>query len=189
MRAYRGADAAGDPNGALALAYLLRDQGENEQAEQLARRSAALGNLEALGAAACWAYDRTHRSRLEDDLRRAAAHYPSARVDLAEILRDSQRVREAADELTLGAKLGQRECWLPLGNLLDDVFDDAAGAQDAYRAGVAAGDTFCHHNLGLLLLRDGDRDGAERELRSGAAAGDALAAQALQDLRGELGDV
>ncbi|HET7658827.1 MAG TPA: tetratricopeptide repeat protein [Oryzihumus sp.] len=182
MHAYREADAVNDPNGALALAYMLREQGEADEAEALARRAASLGNLEALGAAACWQYDRTLDPALEADLRRGAAHYPSARADLAHILRDTGRAEEARQELTLGAKLGQRECWLPLGNLLDDVFGDPAAAEDAYRAGIAAGDTYCHHNLGLLLLERGDRPGAEEQFRRGSQAGDRLAEHALRDL-------
>ena len=182
VHAYREADTGNDPNGALALAYLLREQGQLDEAEDLARRAASLGNLEAVGAAACWQYNRTLDPALEPDLRRGAAHYPSARADLAHILRDTGRTEEARQELTLGAKLGQRECWLPLGNLLDDDFGDPDAAQDAYRAGIAAGDTHCHHNLGLLLLEHGDRPGAEAQFRLGSQAGDRLADHALREL-------
>lgn len=182
MRAYREADAADDPNGALALAYILREQGEHGLAEQWARKAALRGNLEAVGAAACWAYDRTHDPALEVELRRGAGQYPSARADLARILRDTGRAEEARRELTLGAKLGQRECWLPLGNLLSDDFGDPAGAEDAYRAGIAAGDTYCHHNLGLLLLEHGDVEAAAEQFRLGVEAGDRLAEHALREL-------
>lgn len=181
-RAYREADAAQDPNGALALAYLLRDQGEHDEAEEWARRAASRDNLEAAGAAASWAYDRTHDPALEAELRRGAGHYPPARADLAQILRDTGRAEEARQELTLGAKLGQRECWLPLGNLLSDDFGDPAAAEDAYRAGIAAGDSYCHHNLGLLLLEQGDLEAADEQFRRGAAAGDRLADHALREL-------
>ncbi len=54
----------------MALAYLLRYQGERDEAEAVARQAAARGNLEAVGAAACWAYDRTLDPGLEADLRR-----------------------------------------------------------------------------------------------------------------------
>lgn len=111
-----------------------------------------------------------------------AAHYPSARVDLAQVLRDTGRAEEARRELALGAKLGQRECWLPLGNLLRDHFDDPVAAEDAYRAGIAAGDSHCHHNLGTLLLEQGDIEAAEEQFRRGAETGDRLAERSLQDL-------
>lgn len=182
MHAYREADTAEDPNGALALAYLLREQGEHDEAEQWARKAAARGNLEGVGAAACWAYDRTLDPSLEAELRRGAGHYPSARADLAKVLRDTGRVEEARRELTLGAKLGQRECWLPLGNLLSDDFGDLAAAEDAYRAGIAAGDSYCHHNLGLLQLEQGDVEAAEEQFRRGAEAGDRLAEHTLREL-------
>ena len=45
-----------------------------------------------------------------------------------------------------------------------------------------AGDTFCHHNLGVLLVDRGDLEGAIEHFRLGAASGDALAAEALRDL-------
>lgn len=182
MRAYREADGAEDPNGALALAYMLREQGERVEAEDWANRAASLGNLEAVGAAACWAYNRTLDPALEGELRRGAGHYPSARADLAVILRDTGRLEEARRELALGAKLGQRECWLPLGNLLRKDFGDAVAAEDAYRAGIAAGDGHCHHNLGLLLLELGDVEAAEEQFRRGAETGDRLAEGTLRDL-------
>ena len=89
MRAYRKAEQAGDENGALARAYALFEQGEREQAEAAALRAARAGNLEAVGAAACWAYNRTYDPTLEGDLRRGADHFPSARADLAQLLCDT----------------------------------------------------------------------------------------------------
>jgi len=121
-----------------------------------------------------------------------------ARADLAQLLLDTGRRAEARAELERGAKLGQRECWLPLGNLFagDDLGEvpvaggavDLAAAEDAYRAGIAAGDTHCHHNLGVLLLQRGDADAAAEEFRAGAAAGDDLAERALQRLPPPGGD-
>lgn len=182
MNACRHADQVGDKNGALALAYMLREQGEGDEAERMAQRGASLGNLQAVGTAACWAYDRTHDPALEHDLRRGAEHYRSARTDLAEILRETGRVEEARLELTRGAKLGEQDSWLPLGNLLSDDLGDLDAAEDAYRAGIAAGDRNCHNNLGNLLLERDDIAGAEEQFRQGAQFGDQLAARALKDL-------
>ena len=182
MNAYRHADKVGDKNGALALAYMLREQGEDDEAERLAQRGASLGNLQAVGAAACWAYDRTNDPALEHDLRRGAEHYPSARADLAEILRETGRVELAREELTRGAKLSEGESWLPLGNLLSEDLGDLDATEDAYRAGIAAGDRNCHNNLGNLLLERDDLVGAEDQFRQGALLGDQLAVRALRDL-------
>jgi tetratricopeptide (TPR) repeat protein len=182
MDAYRHADHGGDKNGALALAYMLREQGEYADAERLAQRGASLGNLQAVGAAACWAYDRTRDPALEHDLRRGSEHYPSARADLAEILRETGRIEQAREELTRGAKLGECESWLPLGNLLSDELGDLDAAEDAYRAGIAAGDRNCHNNLGNLLLEREDVAGAEEQFREGGRLGDQLAVRALRNL-------
>jgi tetratricopeptide (TPR) repeat protein len=181
MHAYRQADAAGDPHAAMALAYLLRDQGEHAEAESIARQGGGLGNLEAVGAAACWEYCRTLDPGLEADVRRGAAYYPSARADLADILRYTGRSEEALRELTLGAKLGEEVCWLPLGNRLRDDFSDTAAAEEAYRAGIVAGDSYCHHNLAVLLEERGDVRAAAEQFRQGAAAGDSLAENALRN--------
>ena len=69
-----------------------------------------------------------------------------------------------------------------MGNLLRDHFDDPVAAEDAYRAGIAAGDSHCHHNLGTLLLEQGDIEAAEEQFRRGAETGDRLAERSLQDL-------
>ncbi len=116
------------------------------------------------------------------ELREGAEHYPSARADLASLLRGTGRVDEARRVLERGAKLGERECLLPLGNLYRDEFDDEAAAAEAYREGISAGDTYCHHNLGVLLETQGDRVEAETHYRLGAESGDALAASALREL-------
>lgn len=182
MNSYRHADQSGDKNGALALAYMLREQGEYDEAEQLAQRAASLGNLQGVGTAACWAYERTLDPALEGDLRRGANHYPAARTDLADLLRAAGRLEEARQELSRGAKLGERDSWLPLGNLLSDDLGDLVAAEDAYRAGIAAGDSNCHNNLGVLLREQDDVVGAEEQFREGARLGDQLAARLLKDL-------
>ena len=182
MGAYRRSAEAGDSNGALALAYSLKDQGERGEAEQFARLAADMGNDTAKAVVACWLWDRTRDPHLEAALRAGAEHYASARADLAQLLAGSGRLSEARSVLERGAKLGQVECWLPLGNLYWDEFDDEEAAEAAYRSGIAAGDGFSHLNLGRLLESRDDLDGAEEQYRLGVAAGDALAATALRDL-------
>jgi tetratricopeptide (TPR) repeat protein len=180
MRAYRGAAAAGDPTGWLGLAFLLREQGEQEEALASAEEGAAGGDPLARAVVASWRWSATFDPSLEDELRAGAPHYPSARADLGRLLRDTGRLDEARWVLELGAKLGETESWLPLGNLYCDELGDEEAAEEAYRAGIRAGDVYCHHNLGLLLVERGDVDGAVEQFRLGVAAGDDLALRALE---------
>lgn len=179
MRAYRAAADSGDTNGALSLALMLREQGSRDEAEVAARSAADAGNAMAAGVLASWEWDDTLDPALEPALRAGADHYPSARVDLAELLRSTGRPDEARAALELGAKLGEVESWLPLGNYYMDELGDADAAENAYRGGIAAGDAHCHHNLGLLLAARGDKPGAIEQFRLGAAAGDEWAARML----------
>ncbi|MEX5718645.1 tetratricopeptide repeat protein [Geodermatophilus maliterrae] len=182
MAAYRGA-AAGDTEGGLQLAFLLREQGEREEALDVARQLAAAGDDEADAVAACWEWCATLDPALEPRLRTGAAHFAAARADLAALLLQTGRPEEARSVLERGAKLGEQVAWLPLGNLYREELGDDEAAEEAYRAGIAAGDVFCHHNLGVLLAERGDLTGAAEEFQRGADAGDQLAAAALQLLQ------
>jgi hypothetical protein len=59
---------------------------------------------------------------------------------------------------------------------------DAEAAEQAYRAGIAAGDPWCHHNLAVMLEARGELDEVLDHYRLAADAGDQLAAQALHRL-------
>jgi tetratricopeptide (TPR) repeat protein len=185
MRAYQSAADAGDPQGPIASAFMLRDQGERDEAERLARVAADMGNDTARAVLACWLWERTEDPSLEDALRIGAPLYPSARAALAHLLAETDRVAEAKAVLEQGAKLGEVECWLPLGNLYWDELDDEAAAEAAYRSGIAAGDGFSHLNLGRLLESRDDLAGAEEQYRLGVEAGDVLAAKALREFLDE----
>lgn len=182
MRAYRGAVDAGDLEGGLQLAFLLREQGEREQAMGVAEEIAAAGDPEAAAVVACWRWCATLDPSLEADLRAGQHHFPAARSDLAHLLRETGRPVEARAVLERGAKLGEQVAWLPLGNLYREEMGDDEAAEEAYRSGINAGDTYCHHNLAVLLADRGDIDGAVEQFRLGAAAGDQLAAQSLREL-------
>ena len=182
MRAYRGAVDAGDLEGGLQLAFLLREQGERDQAMVVAQEIAAAGDEEAAAVVACWRWCATLDPSLEDDLRAGQHHFPAARSDLAHLLRETGRPVEARAVLERGAKLGEQVAWLPLGNLYREEMGDDEAAEEAYRSGINAGDTYCHHNLAVLLADRGDLDGAVEQFRLGAAAGDQLAAQSLNEL-------
>ena len=181
MRAYRGAAVAGDLQGGLQLAFLLQEQGEHEQAREVAEMLAAAGDAEAAAVLACWRWCATRDPSLEPDLRAGADHFPSARGDLAALLRETGRPAEARFVLERGAKRGDVESWLPLGNLYSEEMGDVEAAEEAYRTGIAAGDVYCHHNLGVLLADRGDVEGAVEQFMLGAAAGDVLAASALRE--------
>jgi tetratricopeptide (TPR) repeat protein len=180
MRAYAGAAKRGDSNGALSLAFMLRERGDNAAAAEQARTAAASGNALAAAVVASWDWDETLDPTLEPALRAGAEFYPSARANLAELLRSTGRAAEARAVLELGAKRGEVEIWLPLGNLYVDELGDVDAAEQAYRTGIAAGDAHCHLNLGLLLAARGDKDGATEQFRLGAAAGDESAARMLR---------
>jgi tetratricopeptide (TPR) repeat protein len=182
MHAYRGAREAGDTQGGLQLAFLLHEQGEPEQALEVAAELAATGDDVAAAVVACWRWAASHDTSLEADLRCGADRYPGARVALAALLRVTGRVAEARFTLERGAKLGEVQAWLPLGNFYADELCDEEAAEEAYRAGIAAGDGYCHHNLAVLLADRGDLDGAVEHFRLGAADGDDLAAEALREL-------
>jgi tetratricopeptide (TPR) repeat protein len=182
MRAYRGAVEAGDLEGGLQLAFLLREQGERHAAMDVALEIAAMGDQEAAAVVACWRWCATLDPGLEPDLRAGADHFPAARADLAQLLRETGREDEARFQLEKGAKRGEAVAWLPLGNFYADEMQDDEAAEEAYRGGIAAGEAFCHHNLAVLLAERGDVDGAVEQFRLGAAAGDQLAADALREL-------
>lgn len=180
--AYRGAADAGDVDGGVQLALLLRDQGEAEHAFAVAEELAATGSPLAGAVLACWRWCATRDGTLEDALRAGADVHPPARKDLADLLISTGRRDEARSLLERGAKRGEPTTWLPLGNFYADEMRDEEAAEEAYRAGIAAGDVHCHHNLGVLLAERGDVDGAVEQFRLGAAKGDEMAVEALRDL-------
>lgn len=182
MRAFREAARTGDTDGMLALAFAHRELGQLDQAEDAARHAAEAGSLQAAGVLACWRWDRTLDPSLEADLRAGADHYPSARVNLADLLHSTGRSAEARTVLEAGTQKGEKESWLPLGNLYADEFDDGLAAEAAYRRGINSGDAHSHLNLGVLLEERGDVAGAEKHFRLAIASGDGLAEKALRHL-------
>lgn len=182
LRAYTAGHLAGDLNAGLSRAFLLREIDEPAAAEAVAIDVAMAGSPQADAVAAAWVWWRSHDPSLEDRLRAGADRYPDARSALAALLRESGRVDEAVTVLQRGVVAGERESYLPLANVYADELDDPVTAEATYRAGIAAGDHWCHHNLGLLLAELGRREEAVAEFRLGAAAGDPLAVAALKEM-------
>ncbi|RYD90129.1 MAG: hypothetical protein EOP50_16475, partial [Sphingobacteriales bacterium] len=81
---------------------------------------------------ATWRWERTLDPALEEQLRAGAPVDGDTRASLAALLLATGRRAEARAQLELGAKLGQDECWLPLGNLLcgDDLNRDHLNGAD-----------------------------------------------------------
>jgi tetratricopeptide (TPR) repeat protein len=180
--AYRSAGEAGDLTGYVQLAHLLQAHDEHKQAVQVLTSAANQGSDLAAAVLASWEWNETLDSSLEGRLRAGAEHYGSARADLADLLRSTNRFEDARVELERGCAAGQSECWLPLGNHLADHVHDLVAAEAAYRAGLEADDTSCHHNLAVLLLELDRTDEALEHLRAGADVGDALAARTLRQV-------
>jgi tetratricopeptide (TPR) repeat protein len=182
IAAFERASDAGDSNGLLSLAFVQRDLGQEGQAEDTLRSAVTAGNSTASAVMACWQWDRTLDPSLEFALRDGAEEYPPARADLADLLRHTSRIAEAQSVLERGVALGEKESFLPLGDLYADALGDPRAAEEAYRGGILAGDINCHHNLAVLLMSDGRTEEAVEEFRLGAAAGDELAARFLRQL-------
>jgi tetratricopeptide (TPR) repeat protein len=180
--AYEVALAGGDASAWRTLGAVLEQRGELNAALDAYRGAADAGDPEAAAIVACRLWCTTLDPTLEESLRAGADHLPAARADLGDLLRSTGRSVEARWVLERGAKLGEAVCWLPLGNLYADELGDVESAEEAYRAGIEAGDSFCHHNLGVLLADRGDLEGAVEHFREGAAACDTLAAEALKEL-------
>lgn len=185
LRAYEQGRLAGDAQAGIQRAYLLRETGERASAAVVMGDVARTGSALADAIAACWEWDTSLDPALEPRLRAGAELHPDARVDLAHLLRDTAREDEAVALLRWGAEAGENECLLPLGNLLYDHAGLVDDAEAAYRAGIAAGDTYCHHNLACLLEDEDRLVEALHHYRLGAAAGDALAQRALDALAAE----
>lgn len=182
LRAYTAGHLAGDLDAGLNRAFLLREIDEPAAAEAVAIDVAMAGSKQADAVAAAWVWWRTHDPSLEDRLRTGADRFPDTRSALAALLRESGRVDEAVTVLQRGVVVGERESYLPLANLYADELEDPVTAEATYRAGIAAGDHWCHHNLGLLLEQLGRHEEALAEFRLGAAAGDPLAVAALKEI-------
>ena len=115
MRAHQAGSAAGDSNATITWAFMLREQGDRVQAEAVAQVACDQGSEYARAVLACWRYCRTLDPALESDLRAGAEHFPSARADLADLLRHVGKLPEAIAVLQRGVKLGEKESSIPLG--------------------------------------------------------------------------
>ena len=115
--------------------------------------------------------------RWSPTLRAGADHFPAARGDLAHLLRDDRPRRpRRASCWSAAPSSARRRPGCRWATSTPTRWRDVEAAEEAYRSGIAAGDVYCHHNLGVLLADRGDLDGAVEQFGLGAAAGDELAA-------------
>ncbi|QXG74912.1 tetratricopeptide repeat protein [Modestobacter sp. L9-4] len=181
--AYERAAAVGDADGWVHQAWLSRLTGDHARATDALVAGVAAGSELAAAVQACWQWHATRDPVLEPALRAGAELYQDARADLAALLRQARRLQEAKAVLERGVELGETGSMLPLGNLLSDDLEDDDAAERVYRLGIAAGDVFCHNNLGVLLRDRGDVAGAAEQFMLGELSGDAKAAANLTALR------
>ncbi len=182
LRAYRSGSATGDANATVAWAFMLREQDDRPQAEQVMAYAVEQKSAYAAAVVATWRWGRTADATLEPALRSGAELYPSARASLGELLRKTDRLPEAIDVLRKGLEAGESASAIPLGNIYADELFDPQAAAEAYRRGIELGDAYSHHNLAGLLEHEDRLDEAINHYRMAAAEGDELAARALQRL-------
>ncbi|MFD1722639.1 hypothetical protein [Amnibacterium endophyticum] len=176
--------ALGYPAGLTDLAWLERDRGAVDRAVALMRR--ALPELDdedrplAEGVLGHWLWYLEHDADAEPHLRAGCAAYPSARVDLAGLLRATGRAEEGRGVLEAGVAAGEVESMLPLANLLDEE-GDPARAEALYRRAYEAGDAYSAWNLAVMLDGRGRREEASAWRWRAAQGGDELAIRHLAD--------
>jgi tetratricopeptide (TPR) repeat protein len=112
------------------------------------------------------------------ELEAAASVLPCVRADVGQMLVALGRLEDAERYLREAADDGERDVFVPLGNLYKKLgFVDKALA--CYRQGFELGDCFCAFNAGLLVADQGDQQESLRWIRLAANGGDARARKYL----------
>ncbi len=172
----------GFPAGYTDAAWIEHDRGNVGRAVQLMTAAAEVlegdEGAEAEGVAGHWRWEHWNDVSAETMLRAGMQAYPSARADLAALLRVTGRPEEGLEMLRVGAEAGEVVCMLPLGNLLSEQ-GDLAGAESLYRRAVDLGDAYAAWNLAVVLAEQGRHAEADDWAWRAAAAGDEVAIQHL----------
>ena len=160
MRAYRGAVDAGDLEGGLQLAFLLREQGERDAALDVAdgdRRRRA--TREAAAVVACWRFCADPRPGAGGRPARRRRPLPGRpRRPRAPAAGDRPGRRGALRCSSAAPSSARQVAWLPLGNLYgDDLQDDEAATEPPHRRRPPTS--------GRSRRRGGDRRTAARTCR------------------------
>jgi TPR repeat protein len=173
-------------HGYPALAWFRYERGDHDSAIELLERYLAddeepddyTHHIE--GVLGHWLRHAERPDEAEPLLRRGQDAYPSARADLAHVLRSRGGDREAEEVLRRGVAAGEVESYLPLADLLDES-GRTDEADRLYRLGYALGDAHAAYNLHLLLDRQGLPEAAEW-LKRAADGGDVVALGWLVEL-------
>lgn len=157
LRAYLRAAAHGDPKGAVAAAWMLRQLKHPAEAEHLLRVAADAGNDLAAGALGQILFEdldkHDDRAEVPDAvvalLERGSSQFPEARVDYALALSRQGRIDDAISVLGHGEPDLDVIYMVPLANLLAETGRLAEGRSILERA-VQLGDENAADNLRLL---------------------------------------
>lgn len=122
---YELAAESGDSLAFEALAYLRREQEEDLKLEQFLNKYASSDDI-AAGVLGHLVWDRSHSQAVEEWLLRGAEHLPAARIDLAELLAESNRKAAAVEQLQRGIARHERESLRALARMrrVDDAPDE-----------------------------------------------------------------
>jgi tetratricopeptide (TPR) repeat protein len=172
----------GFPAGYTDAAWIEHDRGNVGRAVQLMTAAAEVldgdEGAEAEGVAGHWRWEHWNDVSAETMLRSGMRAYPSARTDLAALLRVTGRGPEGLAVLRDGVDAGEVVCMLPLGNVLSEQ-GDVAGAEALYRRAADLGDAYAAWNLAVVLAEQGRHDEADEWAWRAAAAGDEVAIEHL----------
>ena len=146
---------------AIQLAWLLRSRGAEAKAEDMLRDAThdqgEAGDL-ASGTLGHWLHSTGNREpSTRALLARGAEAYPTARVDMAELMFELGSDVEALEMLREGATKGETESMLPLGNYHWER-GDLDEAQNLYERARVLGDRNSAENLEVLLEEKRGRD-------------------------------
>lgn len=122
------------------------------------------------------------RKAIEEDLIAALPVQRTAWRNLALLYEETRRQEQARMVYLEGIEKGYTELYMEYGNFLFRHDEDLDEAAKAYKLGIAAGHTKCHHNLAIVYMRQGHDEEGMREARIGAEAGDEPAIRLLRIL-------
>ena len=178
--AYQQAWAEGDAKGAIGASWILSDRGHRIESFDLLREAVEGGSDLAAGVLGVRLWEEERAREAEGLLHRGLTLYPPTRPPLADMYLEQGRAAEALAVLREGTQALEVECFLPMGNLLYEVANNAEAAEAAYRMGLSLGDANCRLNLALLLRATHREQEGLALLRAAVEAGDELARKHLE---------
>jgi Flp pilus assembly protein TadD len=166
-RAAQRGVAAGNVPSMFAMAVILTDRGELEEAKQFYRRASNAGHSDAAINLAIILHEQGELVEAEELLRRLIdAGNTAALYSLAVLLAERGDLEEAEQfyRRAVGAGAGDNSAMNNLANILRER-GDLEGAEQLYRRAVDAGDNSAMNNLANILRDRGDLEEAEQLYR------------------------